>query len=327
MSIGLIALLDDIAALAKVAASTLDDVAAQATKAGTKAAAVVIDDAAVTPKYVVGLSPNRELPIIFKIAKSSVINKILILSPIALALGYFAPYLITPLLMFGGAYLCYEGAEKIYEFLFPHKALKHEDLVVSKPLTAVELEKVTVKHAVYTDFILSAEIIAISSATVTEAPLFNQAIVLIFVSIFITLGVYGVVALIVKADDVGIWMVKNQSKSDFLKRIVAEFGRKLVLVVPKFLKLLSWVGTLAMLWVGGSIIMHGLHSFGLSAPENLIHHTAELVKQSLPQGLVFVVITWLVTTTMQGILGLILGGLAIPVVEFVMANIIRRKST
>ena len=202
MSIGLIALLDDVAAIAKVAATSLDDVAAQAAKAGVKAAGVVIDDAAVTPRYVLGFAAARELPIVGKIAAGSLRNKLLVLLPVTLALSYFLPWMITPLLMFGGAYLCYEGTEKLLEAIIPHQAHAHEARLGTVALDPHTLEDEKVASAIKTDFILSAEIMAITLAAVADGSILVQALVLALVGIGITVAVYGVVALIVKADDV-----------------------------------------------------------------------------------------------------------------------------
>ena len=203
MSIGLIALLDDIAAIAKVAAASLDDIASQAVKAGAKAAGVVIDDAAVTPGYVIGFAAKRELPIVGRIAAGSLRNKLLILLPAALALSYFLPSVITPLLMFGGAYLCYEGVEKLLEAVLPHHAHRHEAQLGTVALNAQTLEDEKVASAIKTDFILSAEIMAITLAALPAGSLLTQSLVLALVAIGITVAVYGVVALIVKADDFG----------------------------------------------------------------------------------------------------------------------------
>lgn len=320
MSVGLIALLDDIAALAKMAATTIDDVALQATKAGSKAAAVVIDDAAVTPKYVVGLNPSREIPVVAKIAYASLKNKLLILLPIALTLNFFAPWLMTPLLMIGGAYLCYEGAEKLYHTLWPHDAKKHEKVILNHPQTSEELETATVAGAVRTDFILSAEIVAISLASVAEVPLFNQILVLILISIGITFGVYGVVALIVKADDFGLALARNtDTESQGFKKIRFLLGKSIVTSMPKFLWALSWIGTIAMLWVGGSIIIHGLAAFGLTAPEHFIHHLSESIihKTSVAPNL----LSWISTTMIQSLAGIFIGAIGIPFVEKIVAPI------
>src|SRR6476661_8767130 len=250
MPSGLLALLDDVATIAKLAASSLDDAAGAAGKAGTKAAGVLIDDTAVTPRYVTGLSPERELPIIGKIAWGSLRNKIAILLPVALLLTAFAPFLITPLLMIGGSYLAFEATEKILEKLLHEH--EHEEQLVDAMGDPVELEKMQVKGAIRTDFILSAEIMAIALASLGHLDLMTTAFALIAVALAITAGVYGVVALIVKLDDIGLHMAAWRSR---LSRAV---GEGLVKVVPKLLSALSAIGTAAMLWVGGGIILHGL---------------------------------------------------------------------
>src|SRR5688500_5042909 len=213
MSIGLIALLDDVAAIAKVAAASIDDVAAQAFKAGSKAAGVVIDDTAVTPRYVVGFSAARELPIVYKIALGSLRNKLFILLPAALALSYFFPAAVTPLLMIGGAYLCYEGTEKVFEALVPHAAHAHEAELGTVAIEPQSLEDEKIAGAIKTDFILSAEIMAIALAEIPESNFVTQAMILAVVGIGITAAVYGAVALIVKADDAGVVLARNASAS------------------------------------------------------------------------------------------------------------------
>src|SRR6476659_9737880 len=231
MSMGLIGLLDDIAAIAKVAAASLDDVAAQATKAGAKAAAVVIDDAAVTPRYVLGFAAKRELPIVGKIAAGSLRNKLLLRLPAALALSYFLPWMITPLLMLGGAYLCYEGTEKVLEAIIPHQAHAHEARLGTVALDPHTFEDEKVASAIKTDFILSAEIMAITLAAVPDEGILMQALVLALVGLGITVAVYGVVALIVKADDVGVALGRHAGGSAIggTKRAL---GRALVLGMP-----------------------------------------------------------------------------------------------
>src|SRR6187200_2039988 len=241
MSVGLIALLDDIGAIAKVAAASLDDVASQAAKAGVKAAGVVIDDTAVTPRYVLGFAAERELPIVGKIAAGSLRNKILILLPAALALSYFLPWAITPLLMFGGAYLCYEGVEKVLEAIMPHRAHSHEAQLGTIALNAQTVEDEKIASAIKTDFILSAEIMAITLAAVPVGGILMQASVLALVGIGITVAVYGVVALIVKADDVGLSLAKNKQGSA-IGGIGRALGRALVLGMPIFLTLLRVAG-------------------------------------------------------------------------------------
>ena len=261
MSVGLISLLDDIVAIAKVAAASLDDVASQAARAGIKAAGVVIDDAAVTPRYVVGFASSRELPIVAKIAVGSVRNKLMILLPAALFLSYFLPWAITPLLMLGGAYLCYEGVEKVFESIAPHRAHEHETKLGSVALKPRTLEDEKVASAIKTDFILSAEIMAITLAALPDGRLLTQALVLAVVGIGITLAVYGAVALIVKADDVGVALATNDLPNTVgdLSRVI---GKAVVRGMPGFLMLLSAIGTAAMIWVGGGIVVHGLETHG-----------------------------------------------------------------
>ncbi|QCI67054.1 DUF808 domain-containing protein [Phreatobacter stygius] len=317
MSIGLIALLDDVAAIAKVAAASLDDVATQAVKAGAKAAGVVIDDAAVTPRYVTGFSAERELPIVGKIAWGSLRNKLLFLLPAALGLAFFAPAAITPLLMIGGAYLCYEGTEKVFEAVLPHHAEQHEAEIGTVALAPASVEDEKVSSAIKTDFILSAEIMAITLAAVPGSGFWIQAMVLAVVGIAITVAVYGTVALIVKADDIGIALARNGSTSVF-GSLTRAFGRALVLAMPVFVKVLGVVGTAAMIWVGGGIIVHGLETYGLPQIAHVIHDAAVAVALVLPTGLAGF-IEWLVTAAGSGAIGLVLGALLIPVVGYVLA--------
>ena len=306
MATGLLALLDDVAAIAKLAAGSLDDVVAQTGRASVKAAGVVIDDAAVTPRYVVGLSPARELPIIGRIAFGSLRNKLLYLLPLCLLLDYFAPWSITPLLMVGGIYLCFEGTEKLYEAFFPHAA--HE---VNAPSEAVldpeALEKEKVGGAIRTDFILSAEIMALTLAGVSESSIYSQAAVLAAVGILITVAVYGVVAIIVKADDVGLAMAGSGNS------LWQAIGRGLVVGVPVFLDLLAMVGTAAMLWVGGSIIVHGMAEMGFHLPEHVIEQATHFVSSFLR--IVPAVTGWFTTSALQAVIGIALGALAVAVVH------------
>ncbi len=253
MPSGLAALLDDVAVIARLAAASVDDVTAAAGRAGVKAAGVVVDDAAVTPAYAMGFTPDRELPIIWKIAKGSLRNKLLFLLPGALLLSAFAPWAVTPLLMMGGAYLCFEATEKIIEAVFAHET--PEEQVAHLALSSQELEKVKVAGAVRTDLILSAEIMAISLASVAGQPIVLQAAALAVVSVGITAAVYGVVGLIVKMDDIGIHLAERRSPS------AQRVGRGMVKAMPTILNGLSVIGTAAMLWVGGGIIVHGLHEY------------------------------------------------------------------
>ncbi|HET8534637.1 MAG TPA: DUF808 domain-containing protein [Sphingomicrobium sp.] len=304
MPSGLIALLDDVATIAKLAASTVDDVAGAAGKASTKAAGVVIDDTAVTPRYVVGLAPERELPIIGKIAWGSVKNKILFLLPAALLLTAFAPFLVTPLLMIGGSYLAFEATEKILEkLLHDHD---HEDEVAAAVDDPKELERMQVSGAIRTDFILSAEIMAIALASLENLTLLTTAIALAAVALAITAGVYGVVALIVKLDDIGLHMAKRRA------RATRAFGTALVRIVPKMLTALSGIGTAAMLWVGGGILVHGLEELHiLVAIPEFIHHVAEVaaIGPAAPA------LEWLVGAVGSAIVGLVVGGAIVLVIR------------
>ncbi|MFD1788230.1 DUF808 domain-containing protein [Sphingomonas floccifaciens] len=298
---GLVALLDDIAALAKLAGASLDDVAGAAGRAGTKAAGVVIDDTAVTPRYVTGLSPDRELPIIGKIALGSLRNKLLFLLPAALLLSAFAPWAITPILMVGGAYLCFEGAEKVWEAL----SGQHHEAEVAEITDPVELEKRQVSGAVRTDFILSGEIMAIALSDLEGETLVTQGAVLAVVGIAITIGVYGVVALIVKMDDVGLRLAKSGSSA------AQTIGRGLVAAMPKLLKALSIIGTAAMIWVGGGIISHGLEVFGLGAIPHTIEHVAEGAANAVP--VAHGVVHWIVGAIGAAIVGGIVGGVIVAI--------------
>jgi predicted DNA repair protein MutK len=311
MSIGLIGLLDDVAAIAKVAAASLDDVASQAAKAGAKAAGVVIDDTAVTPGYVIGFAPKRELPIVGRIAAGSLRNKLLVLLPAALALSYFLPAAITPLLMLGGAYLCYEGVEKVYHAILPHGAEQHEAQLGSVALNAQSVEDEKVASAIKTDFILSAEIMAITLAALPVGSLWKQAAVLALVGIGITVAVYGVVALIVKADDAGMALAQGGT------RIGRAFGRGIVRSMPALLRTLSVVGTAAMIWVGGGIILHGAEHYGPPAIHHIIHAAKETVAHAVPAAAG--ILEWIVEAAISGVIGLVVGAASIPAVGFIFA--------
>ena len=289
MPSGLAALLDDIATITKVAAASVDDVAAAAGKASSKAAGVVIDDTAVTPQYVTGFTPDRELPIIWRIAKGSLFNKIVIILPVALVLSLFLPWAITPLLMLGGAYLCFEGAEKVMEKISPHEEETLAEEVAE--LTSAEHEQVMVKGAVRTDFILSAEIMAIALNEVkqlAETSVWLEAATLAVVAVAITIAVYGVVGLIVKMDDIGLNMAQRKLGA------TRAIGRAMVRGMPKLLAALSTIGTAAMLWVGGQIIIHGFHI-----------HPAEYV--GLHEG----ALAWFVDAALCGVFGLALGAIIV----------------
>ncbi len=300
---GLLALLDDVAGIAKVAAASVDDVAGQAMKAGAKAAGAVIDDAAVTPKYVHGFSAARELPIVLKIARGSIFNKVVILLPIALLLSAFAPWAISPLLMLGGAYLCFEGAEKVWHAL----AGDHGDPAKLKVTETgeVSLEEQRVKGAIKTDFILSAEIMTIALSTIpTDDAVWMKALILFLVAVAITVAVYGAVALIVKADDVGLHLSERGGFS-------AAIGRGIVRLMPGFMKALTVIGTAAMIWVGGQIIVHGLHDLGLHQPYDWVKHMSAAAAAAMPQAAGLA--SWVTTAFLDGVFGLVLGFILIPV--------------
>ena len=312
---GLLALLDDVAAIAKVAATSVDDIAAAATKAGGKTAGVIIDDAAVTPRYLQGFAPARELPVIWRIARGSVFNKIVILLPLAMVLANFAPWLITPLLMLGGCYLCFEGAEKVFHALFPH-ADKHveADMSVRDP---GHLEEQKVRGAIKTDFILSAEIMTIALAAIEAPNAWMQAATLATVGLGVTVAVYGSVGLIVKMDDVGLYFASKGRT-----RLGQGLGRGMVKFMPVLLKLLSIVGTAAMLWVGGSIILHGMEVLGWPQIYDGIHHIAKAVAAGA--GDWKAATQWAVTAMLDGVFGLALGMGLIPVGTRIVAPVLGR---
>jgi len=300
MASGLAALLDDIAGIAKIAASSLDDVSAAAGKAGTKAVGVVIDDTAVTPNYAVGFTPERELPIVAKIARGSFINKLVFLLPGAIALSVWAPWAIQPLLMLGGAYLCFEASEKILEAFYhgEHEVEGPEDLALS----SADLEKQKVAGAIRTDLILSAEIMAIALGEVADQPLAIRALSLLAVGIGITIAVYGVVALIVKMDDIGLHLAQSP------RRPTRALGEGLVRAMPPLLSGLSIVGTAAMLWVGGGIIVHGLEHYHFSPIPVWVEaaaHAAGAVPAAGP------LLGWFTFAALSAVVGLVIGGVIV----------------
>ncbi|MFV0334031.1 MAG: DUF808 domain-containing protein [Tropicimonas sp.] len=325
---GLLALLDDVAAIAKVAAASVDDIAGQAAKtttklagsviddavkAGAKAAGAVIDDAAVTPKYTMGFAAERELPIVWRIARGSIRNKLLILLPVALALSSLAPWAIAPLLALGGAYLCFEGAEKVLHLFAPHGAQAHEP----EDAHAAHLEEARVAGAIKTDFILSAEIMTIALSAIPESGFWTEAVTLALVGIGITVLVYGSVALIVKADDIGLAMASRGRLGP-----TRAVGRAIVRGMPGFMTVLSAIGTAAMLWVGGSIVLHGLEELGLAAPAHAIHDLAHAAAHALP-GAWAGFVTWLVTAVIDGLFGVLLGAALVPVAGRIVAPFLR----
>jgi len=304
MPSGLIALLDDVATIAKLAAASLDDVSAAAGKASAKAAGVVVDDTAVTPRYVTGLKPERELPIIGKIAWGSIKNKVLLLLPAALLLTAFAPFLITPLLMVGGAYLAFEATEKILEKLLHEH--EHEEQLVDAMGDPVELEKMQVKGAIRTDFILSAEIMVISLNEVADEPLLSRALILVLVALAITAVVYGAVALIVKMDDIGLHLAGRSSAP------TRALGRGLVHAMPLVLTGLATIGTVAMLWVGGGILVHGLHAFHLDLLPDLVESLGAAAGRISVIG---PVMQWLATAAASAVVGLVTGGIIVAILH------------
>lgn len=304
MPSGLAALLDDVATIAKMAAASVDDVSAAAGRASMKAAGVVVDDAAVTPGYAMGFSPARELPIIRKIAIGSLKNKFLVLLPGALLISAFAPWALTPLLMLGGAYLCFEAAEKLWGNLTGHGTgeVAPEDLAMSSE----EREKAMIGSAVRTDLILSAEITAIALADLAERPLVTQAAALAVVGLLITVAVYGAVALIVKMDDIGLHLAERRSAS------ARALGRALVHAMPMVLSGLATIGTAAMLWVGGGILVHGLHEYHFGPIPELIE---DLGHAAAGVPLVGPVTGWLATAAASAVVGLVVGGVVVAVMH------------
>ncbi|WP_218712278.1 DUF808 domain-containing protein [Arthrobacter sp. BF1] len=293
MAGGLVALLDDIAALVKVTAASLDDIAVGAAKASVKSLGVVVDDAAVTPQYVQGLSPKRELPIIWKIAVGSIRNKLLIILPVILLLSQFAPWALTPILMIGGTYLVFEGAEKVLEAV---GVIKHHG---SGSADGVRDEKSIIGAAVRTDLVLSAEIMVISLNEVAHETLLNRALILIMIAFAMTVGVYGVVGLIVKMDDVGLHLAQKSSK--FAQKV----GRGLVKGMPILMSVLGKVGVVAMLWVGGHLLLVGMDELGFHAPYGFVHHMEILVHDAT--GSAGAVLGWLVNTAFSCVAGFIVG--------------------
>ena len=318
MSSGLLALLDDVAAIAKVAAASIDDAAAQAVKVGTKAAGIVIDDTAVTPRYVVGFASDRELPIIAKIAWGSLKNKFLYLLPAGLLLTALAPWAITPLLMIGGAFLCFEGWEKVHSMMHPQPLTLPPEIAdtADAPIgEAKSLEDTKVAGAIRTDLILSAEIMAISLAEVTMPSFWGKALVLALVGLMVTVMVYGAVALIVKADDAGVFLALKAKTS-----AGRALGRGLVSGMPAFLEWLSLLGMAAMLWVGGGIILHGLEDFGLAALPHAIHGFATTIGAVM--GPLAGLTTWLIDAAIAGLFGLALGWLVARAVQRVAPGLL-----
>ena len=320
MSGGLVALLDDIATLAKVTASSIDDVAANAVKASSKAVGVVIDDTTVTPQYVSGLSPARELPIIGKIARGSLINKLFIILPIALLLTWLAPQVLPFLLVVGGAYLCFEGGEKVLENLgwLPGHHEEHDE---GGATSSEELEKGIVASATRTDLILSAEIMLVSMAGLGGETGIMRVAILIAVAFFMTFFVYGLVALLVKADDFGLHLAKDAIKpEDNRPGPVDNVGRTIVRVMPHIFNVIGVVGTVAMLWVGGHLVIENLAEVGVP----VFHHILEVAEHAVSAAGGFA--TWLVETLLSGIFGVVLGAVIAWVVVGA-SSLVRRAHT
>lgn len=304
---GLVALLDDVSVIAKAAAATIDDVGVAASKAGSKTAGVIIDDAAVTPSYVTGFTPDRELPIIYAITKGSLINKLLILLPAALLLSVFLPWAITPILMLGGLYLTYEGAEKVTEML---GGAKHGETLADPIEDFAQFEDDRVKGAIRTDLILSAEIMAITLAQVASETLITRVGVLAVVGIGVTFVVYGAVAVIVKIDDIGLHLARKPSA------LAKSIGALLLAGMPKLLAALSFIGTIAMLWVGGGIVLHGMEDLGFHLPADVSHTIQHWVSGAA--GSLGGALGWLSGAFFSGVFGLLLGAAAVFVLHKVL---------
>src|SRR5215207_9296320 len=303
MSAGLFGLLDDVAALARLAAASIDDVGAAAGRATAKAAGVVIDDTAVTPQYVHGITADRELPMIKRIAIGSLRNKLVFILPAALLLSQFAPWLVTPILMLGATYLCYEGAEKVWGWIPGHAG--HNAHAAPTAAVGQDAEKQMTAGAIRTDFILSAEIMVIALNEVADQSFWPRFIILIVVAFVITAAVYGVVGLIVKMDDIGLSLAQRTSK--FSQTV----GRGLVAAMPKLLSALSIIGTVAMLWVGGHILLQGTDTLGWHGPYGLVHQAEEWVHHAVPG--VGAVLAWLVNTAASAVVGLVVGAVVVAI--------------
>ncbi len=301
MSAGLFALLDDVAALARLAAASVDDIGAAAGRATAKAAGVVIDDTAVTPQYVHGIAAERELPIIKKIAIGSLRNKIVFILPAIMLLSQFAPWLLTPILMLGATYLCYEGAEKVWG-----RITGYGGHAVPAATVGPDAERFMVTGAIRTDLILSAEIMVIALNEVAEQAFLPRLIILLVVAVVITAVVYGTVAGIVKMDDVGLSLTQRSS------RLAKKIGRGLVAGMPKLLASLSVVGTVAMLWVGGHILLIGSDELGWHWPYSQVHHGEEYAHHVAGAG---PVLAWLLNTAASAVIGLVVGAVAVAVMH------------
>ena len=323
MAAGLFALLDDVAALARLAAASLDDVGAAAGRATTKAAGVVVDDTAVTPQYVHGVTADRELPMIRRIAVGSLRNKLLIILPVALLLSQFLPGLLTPILMLGGTYLSFEGAEKVWERLSGpgghgagHPGGHEGPATVAEGADSAHVERTMVAGAIRTDLILSAEIMVIALDEVAHEPFLSRLLILVVVALVITFAVYGVVAVIVKLDDIGLYLAERPSAP--ARRI----GRALVVGTPRLLAVIAAVGVVAMLWVGGHIVVAGLDDLGWHAPYALVHHLEHAVHEAT--GPLGAVLGWLTATLASAVAGLVLGAAVVALLHVAPRGLLGR---
>lgn len=299
MASGFFALLDDIATLAKATVSTIDDVAAGATKASAKSIGVVIDDTAVTPQYVQGISPKRELPVIKRIAKGSLKNKFLFILPIALVLTWVAPWALPILLIIGGTYLSFEGAEKVAVWLGLEHKEKHPTEIVEN---SKKFEDNVVNSAVRTDLVLSTEILLIAMSNIESTDNIDRIMILVTVALFMTFLVYGIVAVLIKMDDFGAHLANKNNN------VISMTGKSIVKSMPATFKVIGVIGTLAMLWVGGHIVIKSLHDLGFNLFHNIIEHIVEIFHN------LGGIVTWLVDTTLSGLFGLILGMIVLSII-------------
>ncbi|MFV0494043.1 DUF808 domain-containing protein [Mycobacterium sp.] len=297
MSLGLLGLLDDVALFAKSTTATLGGVSGAAGQAAAKAAGVVVDDMAVTPQFVEGIAAKRELPVIGRIALGSLRNKLVFILPAALALSQFAPWLLSPILMLGATYLCYEGAEKIWGSLH-----RHDEAGVQR-----ESERAVVSGAIRTDFVLSAEIMVIALSEVADLSFLPRLAALVAVALVITAGVYGLVAVIVKLDDIGLLLAQGAS------RLGRELGRALLAAIPKLLSALSVVGMFAMLWVGGHILLIGSDDLGWHTPYTVVRHIEKWARHLPGAEAGAGVSGWVAGTAASAVVGAAIGGLALSV--------------
>ncbi|OLO11109.1 ABC transporter [Chromohalobacter japonicus] len=304
---GLIGLLDDIAALAKLSAASLDDVSAAAGRATAKAAGVVVDDAAVTPQYLQGVTAERELSLVKKIAMGSIRNKLIFILPVALLLNHFLPGLLPIILMVGGTYLAFEGAEKVW-----HKLSGEQDDDKPSVEKGPEAEKKIVSNAIRTDLILSAEIMVIALSAVSHQGFWSQLASLVVVAFFITILVYGVVALLIRMDDLGLKLAQRDSSG------IQTLGRSLVTAMPKVLTAISVVGTVAMLWVGGHILLVNLGADGtgwFNAPYAWVHHVEQSIAEAT--GGLGGMLGWSFNTLCSALIGFLVGSVVVGVLRFI----------